>query len=46
MHVEFKGGRTYGFADVPQKAYLDLRDAASPGAHFNTNVRGKFSPLT
>ena len=42
LHVRFRGGAVYAYADVPQKHYDDLIAAKSVGSHLHANVRGKF----
>lgn len=42
LHVQFKGGRTYAYAGVPQETYDALTRADSVGSYFFSNVRNAF----
>jgi hypothetical protein len=42
LHVEFRDGATYQYADVPVDTYHDLLQADSKGAYFNRCVRNIF----
>lgn len=39
MEVEFKGGSTYTYHGVAQRAYDDFVGAESVGKHFHANIR-------
>ena len=42
LEVCFKSGRTYQYFDVPEGVYEGLKNAGSPGAYLNQEVKGKF----
>lgn len=43
LAVEFRGGRVYHFADVPQSVADGLDGAQSAGGYFAANIRDKFT---
>lgn len=43
LHVKFKGGATYKYANVPTSAHAALMAADSKGKHLNANIVGKFT---
>ena len=40
--VAFKNGTRYSYADVPEKAFNQLKDAESVGSHFAKSVKSKY----
>jgi hypothetical protein len=42
LQVTFRSGRTYTLRGVPEYHYSGLLNAASPGAYFNENLRGRY----
>ncbi len=42
LKVEFKNGSIYKYLDVPESIYQGLKDAASVGKYFNSNIKDKF----
>lgn len=40
LAIEFKTGRCYVYADVPDAMWNELRSASSAGSYFNKNIRG------
>lgn len=42
LQVRFKSGRTYDFAGVPQDIADGLENAGSPGAYFNSAIKGVY----
>jgi hypothetical protein len=42
LAVEFKGGGTYQYDEVPITTYTDLLTAESMGKFFHANIKGKF----
>jgi len=42
LTVQFKGGKTYNYADVPEKIYNQFKSADSPGNFFHVNIKGVF----
>lgn len=43
MTITMKGGRKYTYEKVDQATYDGLISAKSPGAHFQTSIKGKFT---
>lgn len=43
MHIKFKNGATYKYADVPQGVYTALLESSSVGSFLSDNVKGKFT---
>jgi hypothetical protein len=43
LHVEFKNGRVYAYADVSAAHHAALLSAESIGAHFGKHIRGAFT---
>lgn len=43
LAVEFKGGGTYHYTDVPPEVVADMLAAGSIGGFFAKNIRGKFT---
>jgi len=41
--VDFNGGKTYEYYDVPIEVYEGLADAGSVGRYLNSEVKGKYS---
>jgi hypothetical protein len=41
--VQYKGGGTYRYFDVPAEVHAGLAEAKSIGGYINENVKGKFS---
>jgi hypothetical protein len=41
LHVRFRSGAVYSFADVTRQQFEDLLAAKSVGKHFNQHFRGK-----
>ena len=42
MHLTFHSGRSYTLHGVPERHYHGLLTADSPGAYFNTYLRGRY----
>jgi hypothetical protein len=42
LELQFRHGAVYQYFLVPQRVYHDLLTAASKGAYFNQNIRGKY----
>lgn len=42
LEVLFRSGRTYQYFDVPERVFLTLKSAASPGACLNREVKGSY----
>ncbi len=42
LQVRFKSGRTYDYPEVPQDVADGLESAGSPGAYFNTAIKGVY----
>ena len=42
LKIEFKNGSIYKYLDVPESIYQGLKDAASVGKYFNSNIKDKF----
>ena len=42
LQIRFRSGRTYGYKDVPEEVADGLKQAGSPGAYFNSNIKGVF----
>jgi KTSC domain len=38
--IEFNNGTNYQYFDVPERIFIELRDAGSIGAYFASNVKG------
>lgn len=45
LALQFKGGRTYRYGDVPQAIAAGIADAKSIGKYIGNNVTGKFKLL-
>jgi hypothetical protein len=43
LQVEFKGGKTYDYFDVPSVVHEEMMSSDSVGKYFHKNVRSKFS---
>lgn len=41
----FSSGQTYKYPNVPQHDYEALKAAASPGSHFQKNLRPKYKGI-
>lgn len=42
LELQFRGGRTYRYFDVPPSIYAGLLDAASKGQFFHRSIRGRY----
>lgn len=42
MQIQFKGGKTYTYNDVPEEIHTNLHKADSIGKYVGANVVGKF----
>lgn len=42
LAVKFQSGKTYRYADVPEKVHAGFAEAKSAGGYFAKNVAGKF----
>ncbi len=42
LKIEFKNGSIYKYLDVPKSIYQGLKDSASVGKYFNSNIKDKF----
>jgi hypothetical protein len=42
LEVEFSNGARYRYDGVPERVYVELVNAASPGKYFQNNVLGTF----
>jgi len=42
LHVRFHSGRTYQLSNVSRETYEGLRDASSPGAYYNSELKGRY----
>ncbi|MDJ0650300.1 MAG: lysine--tRNA ligase [Xenococcaceae cyanobacterium MO_188.B19] len=42
LKIEFKNGSIYKYLDVPESIYQGLKDSASVGKYFNSNIKDKF----
>lgn len=42
MHIQFKSGGHYRYADVPPETHEAFMAAESKGGHFSKNFAGKF----
>jgi len=42
LSVQFKGGSTYKYKDVPPEEYGALMDAPSPGGYFNDFIKNSY----
>ena len=43
LRITFHGGRTYGYASVPQSVADGLGSAGSPGRYFNSEIKDTYS---
>lgn len=43
MHIKFKTGGHYHYADVPPETHEEFMKAESKGKHFSKNFAGKFA---
>ena len=43
MHVKFRSGKTYVFAEVPAEAHAAFVGAQSVGKHFAVHIKGKYA---
>ena len=43
LEVEFRGGRTYHYADVPRSIFDELMAAPSKGAFLYLKIQGRYS---
>ncbi len=43
LFIEFKGGSTYSYADVPAEVAEQLLAAGSVGSFFAANIKGQYS---
>jgi hypothetical protein len=42
LQIRFQSGRSYSYKDVDPTVVDGLKQAASPGAYFNSNIKGIF----
>lgn len=42
LEIQFRGGDTYTYFDVPPSVYEGLLDAASKGQFFHRSIRGRY----
>jgi hypothetical protein len=42
LQIRFQSGRTYSYQDVDPTVVDGLKEASSPGAFFNNNIKGIF----
>ena len=42
LQVEFKGGMTYQYFDVPENVFFELRDADSVGGYLAAAIKGAY----
>jgi hypothetical protein len=42
LQIRFQSGRTYAYRDVDPTVADGLKQASSPGAYFNSNIKGIF----
>jgi len=42
VYLTFNGGRTYTLRGVPERLYLGLLAASSPGRYFNDYLKGRY----
>jgi hypothetical protein len=42
LHIQFHGGRTFIYADVPEDAHVALMSAESVGKHYHAHIKGKY----
>lgn len=42
LEIEFTGGRSYTFPNVPPDVYESLLGAESPGRYFNQQIKGVY----
>jgi hypothetical protein len=42
LYLTFTGGRTYTLRGVPERLYLGLLAASSPGWYFNAYLKGRY----
>ncbi len=43
LMLTFKSGKTYPYANVPKAVVDGLRNAASPGSYFNSEIKGSYT---
>lgn len=43
LQIRFHSGRTYDYKDVPEDVVEGLKQASSPGAYFNSNIKGVYA---
>jgi len=43
LEIEFKSGRVYQYADVPQGEYEGMMAATSKGRYLNSNIKPRYS---
>jgi len=46
LRVQFKGGKTYAYADVPPETHMSLMTSESKGGFFHREIRGRFETST
>lgn len=42
LYLTFRSGRTYTLRCVPERLYLGLLSASSPGQYFNDYLKGRY----
>jgi len=42
LHIVFRSGRQYRYADVPESVYQAMKATLSKGEFFNTRIRGHY----
>lgn len=45
LHIRFKGGRPYSYADVPPNVVEEFAAADSAGKFFAENIKERFRPF-
>ena len=42
LHVRFRSGRSYALQGVAKSTYEALCEASSPGAYYNSELKGRY----
>lgn len=42
LYVQFKGGGTYRYSEVPRDVWMELQHAPSAGKYLNANIKAKY----
>jgi hypothetical protein len=42
LRIQFRGGRIYGYANVPPEVHRALMGAGSKGRYFHYNIRSRY----